>query len=78
MATAAATCLLAPGGVMIFSNNRRRFQIDEEALADLVLTDLSAATPPTILRAIRESFTAGVFTAEPVRLVDSTAVRRPC
>jgi 23S rRNA (guanine2445-N2)-methyltransferase / 23S rRNA (guanine2069-N7)-methyltransferase len=38
--------LLAPGGVLIFSNNRRRFQIDQEALADLTLTDLSAATLP--------------------------------
>jgi 23S rRNA (guanine2445-N2)-methyltransferase / 23S rRNA (guanine2069-N7)-methyltransferase len=38
--------LLAPGGVLYFSTNFRRFRLDSEALADLVVTDISAATIP--------------------------------
>ncbi|NCA70226.1 MAG: bifunctional 23S rRNA (guanine(2069)-N(7))-methyltransferase RlmK/23S rRNA (guanine(2445)-N(2))-methyltransferase RlmL [Sphingobacteriia bacterium] len=38
--------LLAPGGVLIFSNNLRRFRMDHAALAELALTDISAATLP--------------------------------
>jgi 23S rRNA (guanine2445-N2)-methyltransferase / 23S rRNA (guanine2069-N7)-methyltransferase len=38
--------VLAPDGVLIFSNNLRRFQIDLDGLAGLVVEDLSAATLP--------------------------------
>ncbi len=38
--------LLAPEGVLIFSNNLRRFKMDVEALEGLAIEDLSAATLP--------------------------------
>jgi 23S rRNA (guanine2445-N2)-methyltransferase / 23S rRNA (guanine2069-N7)-methyltransferase len=37
---------LAPGGLLIFSNNFRRFKLDAAALADLDVQDVSAATIP--------------------------------
>jgi 23S rRNA (guanine2069-N7)-methyltransferase / 23S rRNA (guanine2445-N2)-methyltransferase len=37
---------LAPGGLLIFSNNFRRFRLDAAALADLDVQDVSAATVP--------------------------------
>lgn len=42
----AAVRLLERGGVLIFSTNLRRFRLDREALADLEIEDLSAATIP--------------------------------
>ena len=46
-----AVVLLEPGGVLIFSNNFRRFKLDTEALADLDIEDISAATlPPDFAR----------------------------
>ena len=36
--------LLAPGGVLYFSTNFRRFKIDLAALSDLKIEDISAAT----------------------------------
>ena len=42
-----AVNLLEPGGVLIFSNNFRRFKLDNEALADLAIEDISASTLPT-------------------------------
>jgi len=41
-----AVALLEPDGVLIFSNNFRRFKLDTEALADLDIEDISAATLP--------------------------------
>ncbi len=41
-----ATALLSPGGVLYFSTNFRRFKIDKQALSDLVIEDISAATIP--------------------------------
>lgn len=38
--------LLEPGGVLIFSNNFRRFKLDTEGLAGLVVEDISARTIP--------------------------------
>jgi 23S rRNA (guanine2445-N2)-methyltransferase / 23S rRNA (guanine2069-N7)-methyltransferase len=38
--------LLKPGGTLIFSNNLRRFRMDREALADLDIEDITAATIP--------------------------------
>ncbi|MCK5770975.1 bifunctional 23S rRNA (guanine(2069)-N(7))-methyltransferase RlmK/23S rRNA (guanine(2445)-N(2))-methyltransferase RlmL [Algiphilus sp.] len=40
----AAAALLAPGGVLYFSCNRRRFKLDEDALAGLRIRDITAAT----------------------------------
>jgi 23S rRNA (guanine2445-N2)-methyltransferase / 23S rRNA (guanine2069-N7)-methyltransferase len=37
---------LAPGGLLIFSNNFRRFRLDAAALADLDVQDITAATIP--------------------------------
>ena len=42
----AAMALLEPDGVLIFSNNLRRFRMDLEALADLKLDDISRQTLP--------------------------------
>lgn len=42
----AALRLLERDGVLIFSTNYRRFRLEAEALADLKVTDLSAATIP--------------------------------
>ncbi len=41
-----AVSLLSPGGVLYFSTNFRRFKIDKQALADLIVADISAATIP--------------------------------
>jgi 23S rRNA (guanine2445-N2)-methyltransferase / 23S rRNA (guanine2069-N7)-methyltransferase len=41
-----ASALLAPGGVLYFSTNFRRFKLDFEALADLTIEDISGATIP--------------------------------
>ena len=38
--------LLEPGGVLIFSNNFRRFKLDTEGLAGLAVEDISARTIP--------------------------------
>ncbi len=51
----AAVARLAPGGVLYFSNNFRRFKLDEAALADFAqVEDISAATiPPDFARNAR-------------------------
>ncbi len=41
-----AVALLAEGGVLLFSNNLRKFKLDREALSDLDIEDLTAATIP--------------------------------
>jgi len=38
--------LLEPDGVLVFSNNRRRFDMDRAALQELVVEDISRATLP--------------------------------
>ena len=38
--------LLAPGGLLVFSNNFRRFKLDEEGLAGLEVENISALTLP--------------------------------
>ena len=38
--------LLQPGGVLIFSNNFRRFQLDEEAFQEGLIKEISASTLP--------------------------------
>ncbi|MEA3642727.1 MAG: bifunctional 23S rRNA (guanine(2069)-N(7))-methyltransferase RlmK/23S rRNA (guanine(2445)-N(2))-methyltransferase RlmL [Lamprobacter sp.] len=42
----AALALLAPDGELIFSTNKRRFKLDQEALSDLNIEDISAQTIP--------------------------------
>lgn len=42
--------LLTPDGVLLFSNNFRRFRLDREALKGLVVEDVSAATIPEDFR----------------------------
>jgi 23S rRNA (guanine2445-N2)-methyltransferase / 23S rRNA (guanine2069-N7)-methyltransferase len=42
----AAAGLLAAGGVLIFSNNNRRFKMDREALPELAIEDISRRTIP--------------------------------
>ncbi|EXI93045.1 MAG: Ribosomal RNA large subunit methyltransferase K/L [Candidatus Accumulibacter sp. BA-94] len=43
--------LLAPGGVLIFSTNHRKFRLEAEALADFHLEDWSRRTlPPDFAR----------------------------
>ena len=37
---------LAPGGLLLFSNNFRKFRIDSAALADLAVTDVTKSTIP--------------------------------
>jgi 23S rRNA (guanine2445-N2)-methyltransferase / 23S rRNA (guanine2069-N7)-methyltransferase len=37
---------LAPGGLLILSNNFRRFKLDTAGLADLDVQDVTAATIP--------------------------------
>jgi 23S rRNA (guanine2445-N2)-methyltransferase / 23S rRNA (guanine2069-N7)-methyltransferase len=39
--------LLRPGGRLVFSTNYTRFKLDSEALRDLLIEDISAATIPT-------------------------------
>jgi 23S rRNA (guanine2445-N2)-methyltransferase / 23S rRNA (guanine2069-N7)-methyltransferase len=41
-----ATALLAPGGVLLFSTNFRKFKLDVAALPELLLEDISRATIP--------------------------------
>lgn len=41
-----AAALLAPEGILYFSTNFRRFKLDRQALADLQIEDISAATIP--------------------------------
>jgi len=41
-----AISLLSPGGVLYFSTNFRRFKIDKQALSELIVEDISAATIP--------------------------------
>lgn len=41
-----AVTLLRPGGELFFSNNFRRFKLDEAALSDLAIRDITAATLP--------------------------------
>ena len=41
-----AVACLKPGGVLIFSNNNRRFRLERDALADLEIEDISRATLP--------------------------------
>ncbi len=42
----AAAHLLAPGGLLLFSNNFRQFRMDREALPGLLVEDISASTIP--------------------------------
>jgi 23S rRNA (guanine2445-N2)-methyltransferase / 23S rRNA (guanine2069-N7)-methyltransferase len=42
--------LLTPDGILIFSNNYRRFRLDREALQGLLVEDLTAATIPEDFR----------------------------
>ena len=37
---------LAPGGLLLFSTNFRCFQLDQQALSDLVVSDITRATIP--------------------------------
>ena len=37
---------LAPGGLLLFSTNFRKFSLDAEALADLQVTDVTRRTIP--------------------------------
>lgn len=41
-----AVSLLEPGGLLVFSNNFRRFKLDTAALADLAVEEISAKTLP--------------------------------
>ncbi len=41
-----AVTLLAEGGLLVFSNNFRRFKLDEEALGDLQIEEISGKTVP--------------------------------
>ena len=42
--------LLAPGGVLYFSNNLRSFTLDERLLADYAVRDISAQSVPEDFR----------------------------
>ena len=42
----AAITLLAPGGTLVFSTNRRRFRLDRDALAGLSIDDITRQTLP--------------------------------
>ncbi|MCA9701423.1 MAG: class I SAM-dependent methyltransferase, partial [Myxococcales bacterium] len=42
--------LLAPGGLLIFSTNKRRFNLDQDALADLKIEPHRATVPPDFVR----------------------------
>ena len=39
--------LLRPAGRLVFSTNYTRFKLDAQALSDLAIEDISAATIPT-------------------------------
>jgi 23S rRNA (guanine2445-N2)-methyltransferase / 23S rRNA (guanine2069-N7)-methyltransferase len=45
-----AVRLLEPRGILIFSNNNRRFRLDVEALGDLVIADVTQGDDPEGLR----------------------------
>jgi hypothetical protein len=51
--------LLAPGGVLIFSNNNRRFKMDREALPELQIGKSPGRPSPGTSSAIRAFTTAG-------------------
>jgi len=38
--------LLEPDGILLFSNNLRRFKMDREALPDLTMEEITRATLP--------------------------------
>ena len=42
----AAAALLSPGGVLLFANNRQDFVMDEAALGDFVLKEITRQTIP--------------------------------
>ena len=42
----AALARLAPGGLMLFSTNFRKFRLDGESLADLAVRDITKGTVP--------------------------------
>ena len=42
----AALARLAPGGLLLFSTNFRKFKLDREALADLEIRDITKGTVP--------------------------------
>jgi 23S rRNA (guanine2445-N2)-methyltransferase / 23S rRNA (guanine2069-N7)-methyltransferase len=42
----AAAALLAPGGLLLFSTNFRKFKLDAEALNDLQVRDITRSTIP--------------------------------
>ena len=42
----ACAARLAPGGLILFSNNNRRFKIDREQLVDLDIREITPATIP--------------------------------
>ncbi len=46
--------LLTPDGVLLFSNNFRRFRLDDRALSDLDIQDISASTIPEDFRRNRK------------------------
>jgi 23S rRNA (guanine2445-N2)-methyltransferase / 23S rRNA (guanine2069-N7)-methyltransferase len=47
----AASRLLSPGGLLLFSTNFRKFRLDLEALAGLEVRDITKATiPPDFAR----------------------------
>ncbi|MCA9934110.1 MAG: class I SAM-dependent methyltransferase [Ardenticatenaceae bacterium] len=46
----ACACLLSPGGELFFSNNSRRFKLDEAALSGLAVQDITAQTIPADFR----------------------------
>lgn len=49
-----AVARLAPAGVLLFSNNNRRFKIDRDALSDLVVRDITRQSiPPDFTRSRR-------------------------
>jgi 23S rRNA (guanine2445-N2)-methyltransferase / 23S rRNA (guanine2069-N7)-methyltransferase len=45
-----AARLLTPDGILLFSNNYRRFRLDRDALAGLEVEEISAATIPEDFR----------------------------
>jgi 23S rRNA (guanine2445-N2)-methyltransferase / 23S rRNA (guanine2069-N7)-methyltransferase len=49
-----AVRLLTPDGVLLFSNNFRRFRLDRKALGDLDIQDISASTIPEDFRRNRK------------------------
>jgi len=58
---------LERNGILVFSNNFRRFKLDIEALAPLKIKNITAATIRRTLPAIREFTTAGKLPITEVR-----------